>query len=158
MMVLRLFGCLILGLNMKTGILSMTVVLKMMFGLKRQMECLILVSSFDVWFLLFLILCSLKYMYSYLGEVWPGPCVFPDYTQSKVRAWWANLVKDFISNGVDGIWNDMNEPSIAKVFLVTNYQAKMKTYLHIRKTFCLLFLNSSSCPGCYKNNAWEQCS
>ncbi|KAK7367096.1 hypothetical protein VNO80_09105 [Phaseolus coccineus] len=51
----------------------------------------------------------------YVGEVWPGPCVFPDYTQSKVRAWWANLVKDFISNGVDGIWNDMNEPAIFKV-------------------------------------------
>ncbi|XP_027912854.1 uncharacterized protein LOC114172722 isoform X2 [Vigna unguiculata] len=51
----------------------------------------------------------------FIGEVWPGPCVFPDYTQSKVRAWWANLVKDFISNGVDGIWNDMNEPTIFKV-------------------------------------------
>ncbi|RDX82857.1 hypothetical protein CR513_36302, partial [Mucuna pruriens] len=53
------------------------------------------------------------------GEVWPGPCVFPDYTQSKVRAWWANLVKDFISNGVDGIWNDMNEPAIFKVVTKT---------------------------------------
>lgn len=55
----------------------------------------------------------------YVGEVWPGPCVFPDYTQSKVRAWWANLVKDFISNGVDGIWNDMNEPAIFKVVTKT---------------------------------------
>ncbi|GAY56618.1 hypothetical protein CUMW_173290 [Citrus unshiu] len=45
-------------------------------------------------------------------EVWPGPCVFPDYTQSKVRSWWASLVKDFIYNGVDGIWNDMNEPAV----------------------------------------------
>ncbi|KAG5134622.1 hypothetical protein JHK82_025810 [Glycine max] len=50
----------------------------------------------------------------YVGEVWPVRCVFPDYTQSKVRAWWANLVKDFISKGADGIWNDMNEPSIFK--------------------------------------------
>lgn len=49
------------------------------------------------------------------GEVWPGPCVFPDFTQSKVRSWWANLVTDFISNGVDGIWNDMNEPAVFKV-------------------------------------------
>ncbi|KAK7367097.1 hypothetical protein VNO80_09106 [Phaseolus coccineus] len=51
----------------------------------------------------------------FVGEVWAGPCVFPDYTQSKVRAWWASLVKDFISSGVDGIWNDMNEPTIFKV-------------------------------------------
>uniref|UniRef100_A0A2P2KY59 Uncharacterized protein n=1 Tax=Rhizophora mucronata TaxID=61149 RepID=A0A2P2KY59_RHIMU len=50
----------------------------------------------------------------FIGEVWPGPCVFPDFTQSKVRSWWASLVQDFISNGVDGIWNDMNEPDIFK--------------------------------------------
>lgn len=49
--------------------------------------------------------------------MWPGPCVFPDYTQAKVRSWWASLVKDFVSNGVDGIWNDMNEPAIFKVIL-----------------------------------------
>ncbi|KAI4327947.1 hypothetical protein L6164_020351 [Bauhinia variegata] len=55
----------------------------------------------------------------FVGEVWPGPCVFPDYTQLKVRAWWANLVKDFISNGVDGIWNDMNEPAILKAVTKT---------------------------------------
>ncbi|XP_027361090.1 uncharacterized protein LOC113869127 isoform X2 [Abrus precatorius] len=55
----------------------------------------------------------------FVGDVWPGPCVFPDYTQSKVRAWWANLVKEFISNGVDGIWNDMNEPAIFKVVTKT---------------------------------------
>ncbi|KAF5735631.1 neutral alpha-glucosidase C [Tripterygium wilfordii] len=50
----------------------------------------------------------------FVGEVWPGPCVFPDYTQAKVRSWWANLVEDFVSNGVDGIWNDMNEPAVFK--------------------------------------------
>ncbi|XP_016201260.1 uncharacterized protein LOC107642423 isoform X2 [Arachis ipaensis] len=55
----------------------------------------------------------------FVGEVWPGPCAFPDYTQSKVRSWWANLVKDFISNGVDGIWNDMNEPAVFKVVTKT---------------------------------------
>ncbi|XP_024032277.1 uncharacterized protein LOC21405522 isoform X2 [Morus notabilis] len=55
----------------------------------------------------------------FVGEVWPGPCVFPDFTQAKVRSWWANLVKDFISNGVDGIWNDMNEPAVFKVVTKT---------------------------------------
>lgn len=52
---------------------------------------------------------------SLLGEVWPGPCVFPDFTRKEARLWWANLVKDFVSNGVDGIWNDMNEPAVFKV-------------------------------------------
>ncbi|CAM6098678.1 unnamed protein product [Calypogeia fissa] len=48
----------------------------------------------------------------YVGEVWPGPVVFPDYTQEKARQWWAKLVKEFVSVGVDGIWNDMNEPAV----------------------------------------------
>lgn len=55
----------------------------------------------------------------FVGKVWPGLCVFPDFTQSKARSWWANLVKDFISNGVDGIWNDMNEPAIFKTVTKT---------------------------------------
>ncbi|XP_058103908.1 uncharacterized protein LOC131247949 isoform X2 [Magnolia sinica] len=51
---------------------------------------------------------------AFVGDVWPGPCVFPDFTQEKTRLWWAKLVKDFIFNGVDGIWNDMNEPTVFK--------------------------------------------
>jgi alpha-glucosidase (family GH31 glycosyl hydrolase) len=50
----------------------------------------------------------------FIGEVWPGDCVFPDFTCKRTRTWWASLVKDFISNGVDGIWNDMNEPAVFK--------------------------------------------
>ncbi|CAL5435982.1 unnamed protein product [Camellia sinensis] len=50
----------------------------------------------------------------FVGDVWPGPCVFPDFTLSKTRSWWASLVKDFLSNSVDGIWNDMNEPAVFK--------------------------------------------
>ncbi|KAJ1288397.1 hypothetical protein BS78_02G086400 [Paspalum vaginatum] len=48
----------------------------------------------------------------FIGEVWPGDCAFPDFTSERARAWWASLVRDFISNGVDGIWNDMNEPAV----------------------------------------------
>ncbi|KAL6880662.1 hypothetical protein ACP4OV_012227 [Aristida adscensionis] len=48
----------------------------------------------------------------FIGEVWPGDCAFPDFTSIKARSWWASLVRGFISNGVDGIWNDMNEPAV----------------------------------------------
>src|SRR5206468_8454740 len=27
----------------------------------------------------------------YKGEVWPGWCVFPDYTSPDVRAWWSGF-------------------------------------------------------------------
>lgn len=48
----------------------------------------------------------------FVGPVWPGQCVFPDYTSDTVRAWWGGLYKDFIAQGIDGVWNDMNEPAV----------------------------------------------
>lgn len=48
----------------------------------------------------------------YHGKVWPGDCTFPDYTMPHVRKWWAGLYKDFMATGVDGVWNDMNEPAV----------------------------------------------
>ncbi len=49
---------------------------------------------------------------TFIDEVWPGDCAFPDFTQKKVRKWWASLQKDFVKLGVKGIWNDMNEPAV----------------------------------------------
>ena len=46
------------------------------------------------------------------GNVWPGACHFPDFTRPEVRTWWATLYKDFMAKGVDGVWNDMNEPAV----------------------------------------------
>ena len=48
----------------------------------------------------------------YSGRVWPGPSVFPDFTQAQTRAWWGTLYHDFCAMGVAGFWNDMNEPSV----------------------------------------------
>ena len=48
----------------------------------------------------------------YVGNVWPGPCHFPDFTRPEVRHWWATLYQDFMATGIDGVWNDMNEPSV----------------------------------------------
>lgn len=48
----------------------------------------------------------------YVGPVWPGDCVFPDFTIPAVRTWWSQLYKDFMARGVDGVWNDMNEPAV----------------------------------------------
>ena len=48
----------------------------------------------------------------YVGVVWPGASVFPDFTLSRVRDWWGGLYKDFVGMGAAGFWNDMNEPSL----------------------------------------------
>ncbi len=50
------------------------------------------------------------------GKVWPGECNFPDFTNPKVREWWAGLFKELIADiGVKGVWNDMNEPAVMEV-------------------------------------------
>ena len=50
------------------------------------------------------------------GKVWPGECNFPDYTNPEVREWWAGLYKELIGDvGVQGVWNDMNEPAVMEV-------------------------------------------
>jgi alpha-glucosidase len=51
----------------------------------------------------------------FVGKVWPGPAVFPDFTQKSTRAWWGSLYADFVHMGVAGFWNDMNEPSVFEV-------------------------------------------
>jgi alpha-glucosidase len=48
----------------------------------------------------------------FTGPVWPGNCYFPDFTNPRVRDWWADLCTSLTDVGVDGIWNDMNEPAI----------------------------------------------
>jgi alpha-glucosidase len=49
---------------------------------------------------------------TFVGKVWPGPAVFPDFTQAQSRQWWGSLYKGFIDEGVAGFWNDMNEPAV----------------------------------------------
>ena len=61
-----------------------------------------------------------------VAPVWPGDCYFPDFTRPDVREWWADLYKGLIAEiGVDGVWNDMNEPAI---FLADNFTQSDKTF------------------------------
>jgi alpha-glucosidase len=45
------------------------------------------------------------------ASVWPGACHFPDFTKKATRKWWATLYEGLVDDGVDGVWNDMNEPA-----------------------------------------------
>ncbi len=49
------------------------------------------------------------------GDVWPGKCHFPDFTDPKVRKWWSGLFEGLIDAGVKGVWNDMNEPAVFEI-------------------------------------------
>ncbi len=57
---------------------------------------------------------------NYSGQVWPGWCHFPDFTQEKSRLWWGNSFKGYVDNGIEGFWNDMNEPASWGQFMPNN--------------------------------------
>lgn len=47
----------------------------------------------------------------YENVVWPGPAVYPDFSDRKIRKWWGDKQKILLDKGVRGVWNDMNEPA-----------------------------------------------
>ena len=47
----------------------------------------------------------------YVNEVWPGDANYPDFGRKEVRDWWGEHHKFLVDIGVDGVWNDMNEPA-----------------------------------------------
>lgn len=48
----------------------------------------------------------------FVGAVWPGRSYFPDFLREDVRAWFGGLYARLMDAGVEGFWNDMNEPSL----------------------------------------------
>ena len=50
------------------------------------------------------------------GEVWPGECAFPDFTDPAVREWWGGLYQERLDQGFSGVWHDMNEPVAFSAF------------------------------------------
>lgn len=63
----------------------------------------------------------------YYGEVWPGQSAFPDFMNDRVRRWWGDLHKFYINLGIEGIWNDMNEPAVFNDTLTMDVQVMHKT-------------------------------
>ncbi|MDX2065812.1 MAG: glycoside hydrolase family 31 protein [Fimbriimonadaceae bacterium] len=52
---------------------------------------------------------------AFVGLVWPGETVFPDFARSETRAWWAGYARDFRASGFGACWVDMNDPSTGPV-------------------------------------------
>lgn len=48
----------------------------------------------------------------FVGAVWPGKVHFPDFINPDVRKWFGDHYNDLINLGIEGFWNDMNEPAI----------------------------------------------
>jgi alpha-glucosidase len=52
---------------------------------------------------------------TYIGQVWPGNTVFPDFATPEARSWWGALNAKHVESGLAGIWNDMNEPATGEI-------------------------------------------
>lgn len=48
----------------------------------------------------------------FVAAVWPGKVCFPDFLNPEAREWFGALYERLTSCGIDGFWNDMNEPAI----------------------------------------------
>jgi alpha-glucosidase len=48
---------------------------------------------------------------SFVGYVWPGASVFPDFSLEETRDFWAAKVVELSKLGFDAYWLDMNDPS-----------------------------------------------
>ena len=48
----------------------------------------------------------------FVAAVWPGKALFPDMLNKEARDWFGNQYKFLLDQGVEGFWNDMNEPAI----------------------------------------------
>ena len=48
----------------------------------------------------------------FVAGVWPGRVHFPDVLNADARKWFGHGYKVFLDAGIDGFWNDMNEPAI----------------------------------------------
>lgn len=48
----------------------------------------------------------------FVGAVWPGYSMMPDFLNSEAAAWFGNSYKALTDAGIDAFWNDMNEPAL----------------------------------------------
>ena len=48
----------------------------------------------------------------FVAAVWPGDTHFPDVLNADARKWFGDQYRFLTEQGIEGFWNDMNEPSI----------------------------------------------
>lgn len=48
----------------------------------------------------------------FVAAVWPGKVHFPDFLNPDVRKWFGEKYHGLMKKGIQGFWNDMNEPAV----------------------------------------------
>ena len=70
--------------------------------------------------------CTDKKGKPYTVAVWPGESHLPDVLNPEARHWFGTQYKALLDQGIEGFWNDMNEPAI---FYSTGRLAKAIDYV-----------------------------
>lgn len=85
----------------------------------------------------------------FISAVWPGLTHFPDFLKEDARKWFGNKYKSLIDMGIEGFWNDMNEPAIfyskkkldkawEKVFEYKDKNLDINSFFELRDIFANL--------------------
>lgn len=96
------------------------------------------------------------------GGVWPGNSCFPDFMRRDVREWFGTQYKKLTDLGIDGFWNDMNEPalfySVSSLQNALNYAAdlrgqnlELESYFRLKDTFYKLSNSPDDYASIYHN-------
>ena len=56
--------------------------------------------------------CKTEEGKDFVAGVWPGRVHFPDMLKEETREWFGGKYKVLLDCGIEGFWNDMNEPAI----------------------------------------------
>lgn len=98
----------------------------------------------------------------FVGAVWPGRSYFPDFLRSDVRAWFGQKYHRFLDAGVEGFWNDMNEPAlfysengIKKAFAeaerMKDINVGIHEFFHLREVFAAMSNSLEDYKGFYQS-------
>lgn len=82
----------------------------------------------------------------YVSAVWPGLTHFPDFFNADASKWFGSKYKVLTDMGIEGFWNDMNEPAIfyskkkleeawAKIFEYKDKNLDINSFFEFRDLF-----------------------
>ena len=76
---------------------------------------------------------------NYEASVWPGNSHFTDFTLQKGREWWGKEMRYYTDMGLEGFWNDMNEPACwgqdMPDMIEFDYEGQQATHLKARNVY-----------------------
>lgn len=80
-------------------------------------------------------------------DIYPNMNHYPDFTDPKSRNWWIDQMKIYQDLGINGYWNDMNEPAIGGQAMPDNvifdFDGKKATQLEAHNLYGYLMARSS---------------